>query len=161
MAKLYAGSAETPLKNISDGSNPANCEAAGNAFNDGEYKNAVTVEVTDGTLRIGIKAEGADPAAWCVFDNFELYYYGTETTVAAAEVDTPAVPDGTYLLRNVETGQYISQGYDWGTQLATNPYNGLNVKTTYLGNGLYTLDSQVFENASRHFVGTDGFVDSG
>ena len=161
VAKLYAGSAETPLKNISDGSNPANCEAAGNAFNGGEYKNAVTIQVTDGTLRIGIKAEGADPAAWCVFDNFELYYYGTETTVAAAEVDTPAVPDGTYLLRNVETGQYISQGYDWGTQLATNPYNGLNVKTTYLGNGLYTLDSQVFENASRHFVGTDGFVDSG
>ena len=161
VAKLYAGSAEMLLKDITDGSNPANCEGAGNAFNNGEYRNAVTVEVTDGTLRIGIKAEGADAAAWCVFDNFELYYYGTETTVAAVEADAPAVPDGTYLLRNAETGQYVSQGHDWGTQLATNPFNGLNVKTTYQGNGLYTLDSQVFENASRHFIGTDGFVDSG
>lgn len=160
VAKLYAGNTETPLKSVEDGSAPTNCEGAGNAFNNGEYRNAVTVEVTDGSLRIGIKAEGADAAAWCVFDNFELYYYGTETTVAAAGADTPAVPDGTYLLRNVETGQYISQGHDWGTQLATNPFNGLNVKSTYLGNGLYTLDSQVFENASRHFIGTDGYVDS-
>ncbi|MBR7125841.1 MAG: hypothetical protein IKC86_04465 [Prevotella sp.] len=161
VAKLYAGSAETPLKNITDGSNPANCEAAGNAFNDGQYKNAVTVEVTDGTLRIGIKAEGADAAGWCVFDNFELYYYGTETTVAAVAADTPLVPDGTYLFRNVATGKYISQGHDWGTQLATREQNGLNIKTTYQGNGFYTLDSQVFENEGSHFIGTNGYVDSG
>ena len=161
IAKLYAGSAETPLKNITDGSNPANCEAAGNAFNNGEYKNAVTVEVTDGTLRIGIKAEGADATGWCVFDNFELYYYGTETTVAAVAADTPLVPDGTYLFRNVATGKYISQGHDWGTQLATREQNGLNIKTTYQGNGFYTLDSQVFENEGSHFIGTNGYVDSG
>ena len=161
IAKLYAGSAETPLKNITDGSNPANCEAAGNAFNVGEYKNAVTVEVTDGTLRIGIKAEGADAAGWCVFDNFELYYYGTETTVAVVAADTPIVPDGTYLFRNVATGKYISQGHDWGTQLATREQNGLNIKTTYQGNGFYTLDSQVFENEGSHFIGTNGYVDSG
>ena len=161
VAKLYAGSAETPLKNITEGSNPANCEAAGNAFNGGEYKNAVTVEVTDGTLRIGIKAEGADATGWCVFDNFELYYYGTETTVAAVAADTPIVPDGTYLFRNVATGKYISQGHDWGTQLATREQNGLNIKTTYQGNGFYTLDSQVFENEGSHFIGTNGYVDSG
>ena len=161
VAKLYAGSAETLLKNITDGSNPGNCEGAGNAFNNGEYKNVVTVEVTDGTLRIGIKAEGADAAAWCVFDNFELYYYGTEMTIADVEADAPAVPDGTYLLRNAETGQYISQGHDWGTQLATNPFNGLNIMTAYQGNGLYTLDSQVFENPSSHFLGTGGYVDGG
>lgn len=161
VAKLYAGGAETTLKSISDGSNPDNCEAAGNAFNNGEYKNAVTVEVTDGTLRIGIKANGADAAGWCVFDNFELYYYGTETTVAAVAADTPLVPDGTYLLRNVKTGKYISQGHDWGTQLATREQNGLNIKTTYQGNGFYTLDSQVFENEGSHFIGTNGYVDSG
>lgn len=161
VAKLYAGSAETALKDIAEGSNPANCEAAGNAFNGGEYKNAVTVEVTDGTLRIGIKANGADEGAWCVFDNFELYYYGTETTVAAVASDTPVVPDGTYLLRNVASGLYISQAHDWGTQLATNASNGLNVKTTYQGNGLYTLDSQVFENEGSHFIGTNGYVDGG
>ena len=161
VAKLYAGSAETPLRNIADGSNPANCEAAGNAFNGGEYKNTVTVEVTDGTLRLGIKASGADANAWCVFDNFELYYYGTETTVAAVEADTPIVPDGTYLLRNVASGLYISQGHDWGTQLATNAFNGLNIKSTYQGNGFYTLDSQVFENEGSHFIGTNGYVDGG
>lgn len=161
VAKLYSGSAETPLKNITDGSNPSNCEAAGNAFNNGEYKNAVTVEVTDGTLRIGIKAEGADAAGWCVFDNFELYYYGTETTVAAVAADTPIVPNGIYLFRNVATGKYISQGHDWGTQLATREQNGLNIKTTYQGNGFYTLDSQVFENEGSHFIGTNGYVDSG
>ncbi|MBP5393665.1 MAG: hypothetical protein J6Y59_07615 [Bacteroidaceae bacterium] len=161
VAKLYAGNAETPLKSIADGSAPSNCEGAGNAFNNGEYKNAVTVEVTDGTLRIGIKASGADANAWCVFDNFELYYYGAETTIDDVEADAPVVPNGTYLLRNAETGTYISQGFDWGTQLAANAFNGLNIMTTYQGNGLYTLDSQVFENSSSHFLGTGGYVDGG
>ena len=162
VARLYANSTEAVLKNISEGSNPGNCEAAGNAFNNGEYRNAVTVQVTDGTLRIGIKAVGADAAnGWCVFDNFELYYYGAETSVADVEADMPLVPDGTYLFRNVETGKYISQGHDWGTQLATSPYNGLNIKTTYQGNGFYTLDSQVFENEQSHFIGTNGYVDGG
>lgn len=161
VAKLYANSAESTLKSNTDGSNPGNCEGAGNAFNDGQYKNTVTVEVTNGTLRIGIKASGADAAGWCVFDNFELYYYGTETTVAAVEADTPLVPNGTYLLRNIKTGNYISQGHDWGTQLATRDVNGLNVLITYQKNGYYTLDSQVFENAGSHFIGTNGYVDGG
>lgn len=161
VAKLYANAAEKSIRNVTEGSNPGNCEGAGNAFNDGQYKNAVTVEVTDGTLRIGIKANGASTNAWCAFDNFELYYYGAGTTVAAVEADEPLVPNGTYLLRNVQTGLYISQGHDWGTQLATRAENGLNVKTTYQGNGFYTLDSQVFENAGSHFIGTNGYVDGG
>lgn len=162
VARLYANGAETALKDIHDGSNPGNCEAAGNAFNNGEYRNAVTVEVTDGTLRLGIKANGANTeVGWCVFDNFELYYYGSATTVAAVEADEPIVPNGTYLFRNAQTGLYISQGHDWGTQLATRAENGLNIKTTYQGDGKYTLDSQVFENAGSHFIGTNGYIDGG
>lgn len=50
-------------------------------FLKGYYKNDVVVQVTDGTLKIGIKKTsdtGIYNTAWCCFDNFQLFYLGTE-----------------------------------------------------------------------------------
>ncbi len=48
-------------------------------FNTGFYQNAVTVEVNNGTLKVGIKKTsdtGKNNTAWTCFDNFQLFYLG-------------------------------------------------------------------------------------
>lgn len=48
-------------------------------FNAGFYQNAVTVEVNNGTLKVGIKKTsdtGKNNTAWTCFDNFQLFYLG-------------------------------------------------------------------------------------
>ncbi len=96
-AMLYAGSKSTPLVNIlSEAGNeafaggnvssvegygdvPNNMATASAGFSAGLYAgNSVTVLVTDGTLRIGVKKETLIENDWTIFDNFELAYLGTE-----------------------------------------------------------------------------------
>lgn len=45
-------------------------------FDQGLYSNHVTTVVTDGKLRIGIKASTCIPAAWYIFDDFKITYDG-------------------------------------------------------------------------------------
>ena len=100
-AILYANSKEVPLKSILEdagkatGGNlvnsgsfngiPDNMVAASYFFSAGLYENVAYVEVTDGTLKIGVKKSASVSADWTIFDNFRLEYYGTATTVAALE----------------------------------------------------------------------------
>ena len=57
----------------SGGSDDQLCAVA--AFTAGKYQNELEIEVTDGTLTIGVKSDGdINPGAWATFDNFELYY---------------------------------------------------------------------------------------
>ena len=80
---LYAGSVSTPICSINAASSPTtkpnSMHEAGNAFKEGYY--AVTlsgVEVTDGTLTIGIKNESTSTTCcWTCFNNFQLLYHGT------------------------------------------------------------------------------------
>lgn len=60
---------------------PNSMEEAAKFFLKGYYKNDVVVKVTDGTLKIGIRKTsdtGIYNTAWCCFDNFQLFYLGTE-----------------------------------------------------------------------------------
>lgn len=67
---------------------PGNSDNMGNAlgraskcFFDGYYQNEpIEVDVTDGTLTIGIRKSSGVEDDWTVWDNFKLYYLGTETT---------------------------------------------------------------------------------
>ncbi len=56
----------------------ANSQAnAAACFSEGAYLNTIeNIEVTDGTLKIGVKREGEAIFDWTVFDNFRLSYYG-------------------------------------------------------------------------------------
>ncbi|MCQ2257335.1 MAG: dockerin type I repeat-containing protein [Bacteroidaceae bacterium] len=81
---LYANGEEVPLLSIADefavsryGKMPFSQTEAAEAFSRGLYKNSVTVIVEDGTLRIGVKKTTHLGCDWTVWDNFELYYYGT------------------------------------------------------------------------------------
>ena len=79
----HANDAALPTQGVTDtpsGRIPATLEAASAAFSAGLYTHKLLVEVTDGTMRLGVrKTNGNVPADnWTVFDNFELYYLGTE-----------------------------------------------------------------------------------
>ena len=66
---------------------PQNMESAASAFSQGLYEHELPVTVTDGTLRIGVKKTVASSNDWTIFDNFRLYYYGTDETTGI-----PAMP---------------------------------------------------------------------
>lgn len=100
-AILYANAAEQPLMSIfeeagkasgggtatTDGINgvfPNNMSAASYFFSAGLYWNTVYVQVTDGTLKIGIKKSTAVGSDWTIFDNFRLQYFG-DCTIAEAK----------------------------------------------------------------------------
>jgi hypothetical protein len=61
--------------------------AASAMFSADLYRNKLLVEVTDGTLRLGVKKTTTSPTtSWTVFDNFELYYLGTEMPSAIEHI---------------------------------------------------------------------------
>ena len=102
-AYLYAGDVSTPLMNINvEAGNPAfagatsdvpgyglvpndmNC--ASDAFSAGLYAdNRVVAQVTDGTLRIGVKKDVLIGGDWTIFDNVMLTYYGSEDPTSLFE----------------------------------------------------------------------------
>lgn len=62
-----------PLKEGSENS----MSDASEAFSSGRYAIApITVFVTDGTIRLGVKSDNL--TMWCIWDNFELTYYGQD-----------------------------------------------------------------------------------
>ncbi len=168
-AYLYAGAKSTPLMNINahagnsvfEGGNtsdvpgmgivPNNMATASTAFTAGLYAdNSVTVQVTDGTLRIGVKKDVLIDADWTIFDNFELTYYGTE--------EPPMVAPGAYYMKNVGAGKYLVAANSWGTQASFGDH-GLDVQVAF-ANGKYTIDSKVSNGGDNHFLGSNGYVDS-
>ena len=93
-AKYYINSVSAPLMSIFDDSGKtgnSNQTTAGitgkfpndragemSAFNAGLYENIpLIVNVTDGNIRVGVKAETLTGDAWTGFDNFRLEYLGT------------------------------------------------------------------------------------
>ena len=103
-AMLYANDESIPLMSIIEGAQrnkftygesisttygyvPQNMESAASAFSQGLYEHELPVTVTDGTLRIGVKKTVASSNDWTIFDNFRLYYYGTDETTGI-----PAMP---------------------------------------------------------------------
>ena len=109
-AYLYANEVSTPLQNINVeagnsvfesgnvstvegmGIVPNNMQTASTGFTAGLYAdNSVFVEVTDGTLRIGVKKDTLIISDWTMFDNFELTYYGTEKPTEEDDALAPIV----------------------------------------------------------------------
>ena len=75
---------------------PNTMEAAVNWFNEGMYdKASVVTEVGEGsTLRIGVKKAVTINEDWSIFDNFQLFYLGTQApvgveSIVAAETVSP------------------------------------------------------------------------
>ena len=101
-AIFYANNEEKPLMSIIEGAQaeeftyggafytaygnvPQNMDAAAAAFTDGKYEHSLWVEVTDGTLRVGVKKDAESVNDWTIFDNFRVVYYGTQQPDAIEE----------------------------------------------------------------------------
>lgn len=69
------------------------------------------------------------------------------------------LPNGTYYLKNVGSGKYLTAGNNWGTRGSFSD-NGLNIALTLLPNNKYSLDTQVFQDDARHYLGSDGYTDA-
>ena len=69
---------------------------ASESFTNGLYTiEPIEVEVTDGTITLGARLEN-NTALWCIWDNFELTYYGTGSAVT----EGPEVTNDTIVVRN-------------------------------------------------------------
>ncbi len=118
---LFAGSNQTPLSSIMEGSNSSNGDGGTEAvsgkwvpnsmaeavlfFFRGRYS-AVTVDAIvgdDGQLKIGIRKDAGTEQKWTIWDRFRLTYYGDDLTsyaealsdavnAANAFIDTHVVP---------------------------------------------------------------------
>lgn len=86
--------------------------------------------------------------------------------VADAFKSTLAIIEGgTYYMRNVGSGMFLSSGAQWATHSTlTNRGYGFDVVVAQLENGKYTLDTQLKNTdkgkANNHYLGTNGYADS-
>ena len=83
---LYANDEQVALNQIEFGG-VNSMTGASEAFTNGEYNNTLTVYVTDGTLKVGIKCDAA--TNWTIWDNFEIYYHGPSIGGEAVELANP------------------------------------------------------------------------
>ena len=87
------------------------------------------------------------------------HFFFTKREDAEIE-DIPIIPDtdieeGTYYLKNVATGKFLTAGNDWGTRASIDE-RGLDIEITQLPNGRYTIDTQIGTEEDKHFLGLDG-----
>ncbi|MBO6013197.1 MAG: hypothetical protein J6P82_06730, partial [Bacteroidales bacterium] len=71
------------------------------------------------------------------------------------------VPEGEYLIVNVETGYYLAGGLDWGTHacLVSKP-QFFNLALVAETEDTYTFDSHQSNGGDSHFLGSDLYVDA-
>jgi hypothetical protein len=146
---------------------------ASHSFSEGKYTiEPIRVVVTDGTITVGAKNE-ANVNLWCIWDNFELNYYGpanddvetgSETELDIVNADNAKTKnnaiegiaitiDGTY---NAGTGSAMagdmtSKGYKLRTNNGSNPKNSVVVNV----NEGYTVTNFTI-NAISNYVQKDG-----
>jgi hypothetical protein len=80
---LYANNNQTEVQDLMADSGIADMVSASAAFESGEYVNTVMANVTDGTLKIGIKKETNDVSTgdWVIMDNWKLTFLGGDVVV--------------------------------------------------------------------------------
>ena len=115
----------------------------------------VTVHVTNGRLRFGIRSEKKN-FKWMGIDNVKVQYFG-EAELTADDIDRATRNAGIYL-RNGRNGMYLNAGQSWGTQavLATHP---LDFYLVSLSDGTYALDSRLNNGGSNHYASANGYLD--
>lgn len=67
--------------------------------------------------------------------------------------------DAEYVLQDVNTGRYLGGANSWGTQASLLDH-GQQLKLTYVSDGVYTIDTHAYNNATSHFFGGT-YTDSG
>ena len=79
-AVVYAGETTAPFYSMEGSDRGSNMTTLANSFAAGKYVVTLDpVQVTEGTLTIGVR--GTRTNTWCIWDNFQLTYYGTEASL--------------------------------------------------------------------------------
>ena len=74
---VYANNSSAIFSNMVGNDIKSDMAALSTAFTAGNYVvGPVSVTVTDGTLKLGVKGTRTD--TWCIWDNFQLVYYGVD-----------------------------------------------------------------------------------
>lgn len=66
---------------------PNDMVSASAYFGNGAYESALYVNVTDGTLRVGMKKEAYVGGSWTIMDNFTLTYLGTNSAYSPTGIE--------------------------------------------------------------------------
>lgn len=89
-AELYANEDATSISNLYSAQRykyapytfPDNMASADAAFNiDGQYGNTLRFHFQGGQMRLGIRSRQSITHDWCCFDNFQLFYLGSEAAI--------------------------------------------------------------------------------
>lgn len=67
---------------------PNNMATAQACFSAGQYRQTMEVEVTDGTLRFGIRNTNHQNNSWAIWDNFTLEYWGEVVCIDSITIGT-------------------------------------------------------------------------
>jgi hypothetical protein len=77
---VYANEETAPFNNMEGSDIASNMTTLGKAFSNGNYNvGPIYVKVTNGQLTIGVKGTRTD--TWCIWDNFQLTYYGANVNI--------------------------------------------------------------------------------
>lgn len=63
----------------------------------------ILVYVSNGTLQLGVKNESHIDLDWTIFTDFHLYYYGTDSAIAIANVESANAASAVYSVSGVRT----------------------------------------------------------
>lgn len=79
-------------------------------------------------------------------------------TITVADAAAPAfyseISDGDFYIQNVATGMFLSGANDWGTHSSIIEH-GTAYTAAKISEGVYTLDSHIYNNADDHFLAGD------
>lgn len=79
-------------------------------------------------------------------------------TLTVADAAAPAfyseISDGDFYIQNVATGMFLSGANDWGTHSSIIEH-GTVYTAAKISEGVYTLDSHIYNNANDHFLAGD------
>ncbi len=102
-AQSGEATAEVELMKLADGVDEEAGEVAPNdmvsavaAFENGKYLNELSLVVSGGKLRVGIKHESHSGSDWIIMDNFKLYFYANDNTAVETLVNLGKVVDVQY-----------------------------------------------------------------
>ena len=103
---IYANDATSKFINMEEADRGTSMDILSDAFTAGKYKvDPITVIVTDGKLTVGAKGTRTD--TWCIWDNFELEYYGAIEDGIETVLSTKVLNSAIYNL----AGQKVDANY--------------------------------------------------
>ncbi|MCD8237344.1 MAG: hypothetical protein LUD00_12035 [Prevotellaceae bacterium] len=98
------------------------------------------------------------PAGFFFTDSMGSVESTAVTLKYVVEGQAPELAEGTYYLKNVESGKFLSSGNNWGTQATLG--NGYDLIVAKLENGKYTIDTRIYNSNTNHYLGSNGFMDA-